>query len=285
MSIRVVRHLGARSCAADDSKLLVGMPYGALEDLRHMRVDAWCCSTDDEHFIDQGEEVNWLVLAVPWSVILTHFSDRSAMSSATTWDSVWRRLVLEQGTDGNEYYGGETSHYGTEVDVIPGPGEVLHTSLTDEPYLSASQGPIGIRRLYSREVLMRPYDGAQSGTNAEKARFYDEFNTSFDGPTRFQSGGVILGGMLRYNEEAETNFNAIQLSGETEDGLRPLIGGDISRVQSIIRTDTAGRGDTLRTIMFGGDNFIEADTLKGVTVKAYMKTWTSFTTPYTINAF
>lgn len=289
MSIRVVRHLAARSVAADDSKLLVGMPFGALEDLRHFRVDAWACTTDDEHFIDQGEEINWIGLAVPWSVLFTHFtSDMASLASATNWDYLFRELVLQRGTDGNEYYGGESNAFGTESDVIPDPQTAYAASGdANEPVLSPSQGPIGIKRLLSREVLMRPYDGGQAGTSNEKCRFFDSFQETGDGPIGYQSGGVVLFGVVRYNEEAETNFNSIQLgSGASSamQGLRPLIGGDISRVQMILRNDTSNVGDHLRTIMFGGDNYIEADTLKGVTAKAYMKVWASFTTPYSINA-
>ena len=50
-----------------------------------------------------------------------------------------------------------------------------------------------------------------------------------------------------------------------------LIAGDYTKVQAKIEGDTSALGDYLRTTLFGGDNYVEADTFKGPAGKAMVK--------------
>ena len=285
MGVRVIRHLGARGINKDDSKLLAVLPFGATEDGRYMRLTGYASSKTSEDSI-RAFECNWYVIALPWSVVLTHQSADFAgattgLDSASEWDTLFRNTVFQFGTDGNEYYGGEGLQGNATEDVIPAPGEAPTSSGDkDEPLLSPSFGPLMVRRLMSREVLMRPM-ATSLEASAGKVRFVDSFTNTFPIRTGYQAGGVIMVGMVRYDVDAETNFN-VELDATTRSGLMPLIGGDISRVSAIIRADTSQVGDQLRTIMFGGDNYIESTTMHGGEVTAFCKLWASVATPYSL---
>lgn len=278
MAIRVVRHIGGRSVDSEQAKILAAIPYGAGERPRNLRIDAFI-ATRANSYADQPSEVNWLVLDVPWAVLLTHTASDGAsggpdsLDTAAKWDTLFRNLALEYGTDGNEYYGADYDQ--TDKDVIPAPG--FPTIGADNPAIEASMGPSGVLRLFSREVFMRPLlsDGS------EQVRYYDEFNTRITKSAQRESGGVILIGVIRYEAEAQTNLG-VEWDADRAKGLKPLIGGDMSRVQAMIGMDTTGTGDALRTMLFGGDNYIEADTVKEDPAKAYVKCWCSIETPYSM---
>lgn len=137
-------------------------------------------------------------------------------------------------------------------------------------------GPSGVQRLFAREVLMRPLlaEGAE-----EAVRWFDDFNTTFGGKRAHPSGGVIFIGAIRYAVSAQTNFG-VEWSTDRAKALKAFIGGDMQRIQEIIQADTGATGDALRTLLFGGDNYVEADTLKADAAKATIKVWASFETPY-----
>lgn len=296
MGVRVVRHMGARSMSVDDAKLMSAIPYFAGEDLRALNIHGYAATSaiDDAN---QLNEINWTVLAVPWVVLLSNLGNTYTfyntgsltMDTAADYDFAFRTLVFEMGADGNEYYGGESSH-GSEDDFVPASSEIPASSGdADEPLLSparlgdnASKGPSGIRRLFSREVLMLPkFPGtATSGQTV----FEDEFKAQLRGGTGHLNGGLIMVGAVRYSADAETNFSVEFDADETRNGIAAAIGGDYSRVQALIRRDTGELGDNLRTMLFGGDNYIESNTLKGVTSKNYVKCQAWFTTPYDIDA-
>ncbi len=241
---------------ADDSKVLAILPFGAMEDLRHLRMDGYAASKDAVSNPDQPNEMNWLAVAVPWGTLLTastvaYQGGFDYLNSASAWDTVFRNITFELGTDGNEFYGGEGVP-GTVEDVIPAPiEEVTSTGAGDEPRMAdfKSAGPTGIQRLFSREVLMRPLsiDGVSSNV-----RWFDEFNEAVHRSTGYQQGGCIMIGAVRYTAQAETNFNVEASATPIRYTLGPLIGGDMSRVQSIIRNDTGETGDHLRTMLFHG---------------------------------
>lgn len=277
MAVRVVRHIGGRSVNQSEAKLLATIPYGAGEKLRNLRIDAYA-ATRANSYADQPSEINWVVLDVPWGVILTHSSldaltgGPGALDTAAEWDTLFRNLVLQYGTDGNEYYGGDFDQ--TDKDVVPAPGS--DAAASSEPAI-VSAGPSGLVRLFSREVLMRPL--LSDGDAA--VRYFDEWNARITKSPLRESGGVVMVGAVRYEIAAQTNFG-VEWDADRAKGLRSLIGGDLSRIQAIIGGETGDVGDALRTMLFGGDNYAEADTLKSDDAKCYIKCWCSFETPYTL---
>lgn len=271
MAIRVVRHIAGRSVDEGEAIPLVIIPYGAGERLRHIRMDAYI-ATRANSYADQPSEINWVAIDVPWSVLFTGLQGGTGgtgdLNTATEWDTMYRNLVLEYGVDGSEYYGGD-SDMGTP-DPVEEPGTV-----NDEPAITRTIGPSGIQRIFSREVLMRPLfsDGA------EQVRYFDEFSTAVSPKVLREHGGAVLLGAVRYDVDQQANFG-IEFSSDMAKGMKALIGGDIQRVQAMIQQDTSGAGDRLRTVLFGGDNYVEADTLKNDPAKAYLKVWCSIETPY-----
>lgn len=275
MGIRVVRHLTGREVNEDNAKLLVAIPYGAGERLRHVRMDAFA-ATQATSPVDQPSEINWLAVDVPWSILFTHSTSgyqggTSNLNSAAGWDTIFRNLALEYGTDGNEYYGGDFD--ATTPDVPPTPGEGAESD--DDPIMSKSMGPSGLVRLFGREVLMRPLLAEGAG----EIRYFDEFHTTVEGKAVRTEGGCLLIGCVRYSVVGETNFG-VEWSTETAKALGPLVGGDSQRVQELIQSNTGSIGDRLRTILFGGDLFIETDTIQALNAKVGIKVWASVETPY-----
>lgn len=195
------------------------------------------------------------------------------MDEAAEWDELFRNLLLEYGSDGSEYYGGDAD--ALTPDVPPAPGE----HLDDDPEITRSIGPSGIVRLFSREVLMRPLFSEVVDGETVHTRFADSWNQPIRGRANRETGGVIFVGAVRYSVDAQTTFG-VEFDAVRARSLKPLIGGDMSRVQAMIQSDTGGEGDALRTMLFGGDNFIEADTLKADPVKAYAKVFAQIQTPY-----
>jgi len=289
MSMRMVRHLGARKVEADSTTLLAVIPFGTGENLRNMRIDAVGMTTTNA-YPENMHDLNWEGIVVPWHIVFTSADYQGKggpadLDSGDEWGVLFRNLLYEFGTSGNEYYGGETAASmgeGSIDDPVMAPGE--HPSASgdnDEPIMAGGMGPVGIERLFSREVLTRPV--ISEGTGNEN-RMGDEFNLRIEHETHYQSGGVCLLGVVRYDHQTEDNFSTEFKGGGTREVLASLIAGDLSRVQSILSGDTSAFGDILRTIMFGGDNFIEADTLQGDDMKCYMKIRAQFTTPYSLSA-
>lgn len=275
MAIRVVRHIGARSVDEDEAILLAAIPYGAGERIRHVRMDAFA-ATRAASFADQPSEINWLAVDVPWAVLLTHSAvgggtgGPAALDTAAEWDTIFRNLMLEYGTDGNEYYGGDA--HASTPDVVLEPSAPGNT-----PAIEASMGPSGIHRILSREVLMRPL----LAEGESEIRWFDEFNVAVSPRVRRESGGVLLIGVVRYTAAAQTNFG-VEFDADQALAMKALIGGDMQRIRAMIQSDTSSAGDALRTMLFGGDNYVEADTLKADDAKAYIKVWASVETPYSM---
>lgn len=274
MAVRVVRHIGGRIFAADTAKPLAIIPYFPGERPRHIRVDAYQATRSTSE-VDQPPETNWLAINVPWQVVLTHATQAGSggvdgLDEASEWDTIWRNLVLEYGTDGNEFYGGDG--HNTDADVPEAPGEN-----NGKPEIERSMGPLGIQRLYSREVLMRPLLAEGDG----EIRWFDEFNTALAPVRPFQHGGVIMFGVIRYTVEAQTNFG-VEMDSAVMKAMRAALGADMSRVQNIITNDTGATGDAIRTLLFGGDNYIEADTIQSMQTRAHCKVWASIESPYSL---
>lgn len=277
MGIRVVRHLGGRLTDPTTALPLAIIPYFPGEQPRRIRVDAFCATRGTSE-ADQPPETNWLALNIPWQVVLTHATKAGSggpagLDAASEWDTIWRNLVLEYGTDGNEFYGGDL--HNADPDVPETPSEAAETSENAE--MERSMGPLGIQRLYSREVLMRPLLAEGDG----EVRWFDEFNAILDRVNAFQHGGVIIIGTVRYTIEAQTNFGA-EMDADTMLALRPALGADMSRVQALISHNTGATGDAIRTLLFGGDNYIEADTIQSIATRSHVKVWASIESPYSL---
>lgn len=258
--MRVVKHLGARSCPTDTAKVLLAVPYFPGEKIVSVSIDAYFASGDSSA-IDQPGEVNWHGISIPWSLVYaTGMMDAGAvidqMTGVPNIDKLYTQWLrnIDEGT--GERFGGDA-----DDDVEDTSGEEGHVN---EELLHS--GPIGVHEWFKREVVMRPL--AAEGNTV--IRFGDTFAARTSIPAHAM-GGLALFGMVRYLADATTEFNIEHDNSTARENLGQLIAGDYTKVKARIEGDTSAIGDYLRTVLFGGDNYIEADTLKGPAGKAVVK--------------
>lgn len=259
--MRVVKHLGARSCPSDDAKVLMVVPTFPGEKIIGGRISAYFAS-GDASAIDQPGEINWYGLSIPWSLMFaTNLMEvgntPEALGTVASYDNLYAQYLRATDDSTGEVFGGDVD---TDPEITT--GEEGHTveELIDS-------GPIGVHRWFSRESVMQPM--AAEGNTV--IRFGDSFSHIIRGVNAHAMGGVTFFGVVRFDPSAETNFN-IELDDTTSrEMMGLLIAGDYTKVKAKIEGDTAATGDFLRTVLFGGDNFIEADTLKGPAGKAVVK--------------
>lgn len=257
--MRIVKHVGARSTPEDDTKVLHAVPLFPGEKIKQVNLQGYFASGDDSS-IDQPGRINWYGIIVPWSLVfatnlLESGGAPSLLADVATIDDLYAQWLKEVADNGGEVWGGDV-----DADPMTDTGEAPHVEAA-----LIDSGPIGVHRWFSRESIMQPF--AAEGNNV--IRFGDSFSASRSIPAPAM-GGLALFGVVRFQVDAETNFN-IQMDDTVSRGaLGLLITGDYSKVQSMIEGDTAANGDYLRTVLFGGDNYIEADTLKKQAGKAHV---------------
>ena len=285
MAERVVRHLGGRTVNADSAKVLAAVPVFPMEQAQYIQCSAYMATRADS-FPDQPNEINWKVLAVPWSFAMTHNSWGSnttaayaPLQDAAAFDDLYKDLIFETGTDGNEWYGGESDATGQTVsDEVPPVDAATDDgdgTTGDEPIIS--YGPSRLTVAFSREILC----GVQTAEGEGKVRWGDFFNTQIGlQGTNSSDGTLLLFGVHRYTVGAETNFGIELNQGDVANPFSQLQQGNIGLIQQRINSDTANAAQWLRTTLFGGDNYIEADTMKSDPAKAYVKLMCGIETPY-----
>lgn len=261
MPMRVVKHLGSRACPADDSKVLLLVPTFPGEKVKSVSMSAYFACGGDSG-IDQPSEVNWVGLFIPWSTLwatdlVVTGGSTVTFSDVAHFDELFKQWVLETGGDGSEYFGGDV-----DADPEGVAGEEEHA---DEELLHS--GPIGPVQWFRREVIMRPY--AAEGLGA--IRFGDDFSARLNRLPSTGYGGLHMFGLVRHEHAAETNFNIELDDAVSKMGMGLLMAGDYTKVQAMVEGNTAALGDYLRTVLWGGDNYIEADCLKGEPGKGHVK--------------
>ena len=154
---------------------------------------------------------------------------------------------------------------------------------TDEP--AAFLGPIGLGRLYSRETIIPPQQvsGAAKATQAPFGAVIDGatgltdvvYGDSFniDIPLAANAESTVLIGMTRYHiEDTETFSASYNRPSDIDDrtaaadvanrarnrALSLLHGGMMENVQWHIQNGTDAVSDSIRSFLFGGDNYVEA---------------------------
>lgn len=259
MAVRVVKHLGARSCPADDSKVLLMVPIFPGEKVSHVRLNGYFASGDDSH-VDQPGELNWYGISVPWSLMFATGMIKGGgavedLGDVADFDALFK--VWLRGSEEGQYYGGDV-----DVDLEEVAGEESHS--TEE---LIDSGPIGVHKWFAREVLMQPF--AAEGNNV--IRFGDSFSGVVSRIPVASMGSMLMFGIVRFEHTAETNFNVELDDAVSKEAMGLLISGDYTKVKAMVEGNTAALGDFLRTVLYGGDNYVEADTLKGPAGKAAMK--------------
>ncbi len=268
MSVRVVKHLGARSCPADDGKVLMAIPTFPGEKVSHIRMSGYFASGADSA-IDQPGELNWYGISVPWGIVfatdMITGGGPGILGSVADIDKLYTRWLRSANEGIDQYYGGDVDADPEEV-----AGEEAHSS---EELIDS--GPIGVHRWFSREVVMQPL--AAEGNLV--IRFGDSYSGVIGKVPVAAMGSLLLFGVVRFEHAAETNFNVEIDDATSKEALGLLISGDYTKALARVEGDTGTVGDFLRTVLYGGDNYIEADTLKGPAGKAVVKAQIIINTP------
>ena len=258
--MRIVKHLGARSTPADEATPLILIPCFPGETIKNLSISAYCAS-GDASAIDQPGQMGWAGLTIPWSILwasqmLDAGAAPNSFSAVSSFDQLFERFLLSVDESGTEYYGGDV-----DADPETTTGEEGHAA---EELIDS--GPIGVHQFLDRQVVMQPL-AAEGNTTI---RFGDFFNMDTGPVPGAKMGGLLMLGAVRYEHASELNFN-VELDDATSiEMMGLLISGDYTKVKAKIEGDTSALGDYLRTVLFGGDNYIEADTLKGPAAKSVM---------------
>lgn len=258
---RVVKHIGARSCPGDDSKVLLVVPTFPGEKINHVRLNCYFASGDDQS-IDQPGEMNWYGLTIPWSLVFaTPMLNAGAvvgdLGDVVDFDQLYGMWLRSAALTADQYWGGDV-----DQDLEEESDEEGHTG---EELIDS--GPIGVHQWFTREILMQPF--AAEGNNV--IRFGDSFAGVVSKVRVSNMGGLCLFGVVRSEVTAETNFNAELDDGVSKEGMALLLSGDYTKINAKVAGDTSALGDFIRTTLYGGDHYVEADTLKAPAGKAVVK--------------
>ena len=211
--------------------------------------------------IDQPGELNWYGLSIPWGLVfatnLIQGSPPGDFGDVSDYDQLFEQWLRSSTEAVDQRWGGD-------VDVDS--EDVADSEDHDNEELLNS-GPIGVSKWFSREVVMQPF--AAEGNNV--IRFGDSFGGNMGGVPIAAMGSLVMFGIVRSEFAAETNFNIELDDATSQEMMGLLLSGDYTKVLNKVAGDTGLEGDFLRTVLYGGDHYIEADTLKGPAGKAVVK--------------
>lgn len=239
------------------------MPLFPGESVDKLMIDCIATGLSDTD-VSNPIELNWMGLAIPWDILnmLDPIADGTQpdFSTVAQYDSAFDQMLRNADETDSELFGGD----------VDGDSESTTTEESHSEEDLISDGPIGPYIFLRQEVLARVHAAAGNAT----VRHGDEFRMMLSGKRfkKFPMGQLLMFGMVRYaGATTETNFN-LELDDITAIQTMALLrSGQLARIQQKIATDTSAAGDWLRTVLFGGDNFIEASTLVSTSVKAYFK--------------
>lgn len=258
---RTVKHVGARTVADDSSKVLALVPLFLGETVDKIKLDCYAAGLQDTD-VSNPILMEWVGLAIPWPIVAIADEVASGaqadFSTVADFDQLFHQFLLSADEDGSEYYGGD-------VDLDPEETTLDDDAPAEDELIDG--GMIGSYVWHRQAVLGRPYAAAGNDT----IRFGDDFRAVKDSRSfkKASYGQLLLFGMVRNKVATETNFN-IQKDDATSIRAQALLkGGDYARIRQKIATDTSAFGDWIRTVLFGGDQYVEASTLVTTSVKAY----------------
>lgn len=251
---RLVRHMAARRCPTAATKVLVAIPVLRGESCRSLHLDGVIIQTDEDGY-DQLLEANWYGIFIPF---------QWAGSSSVGTGGLETELALAiSNQDGTSPWGGEPNPGGASAEWID--RQVMGQTTI----------------FFRRETWLKPSIGVPDTAAVPVAlntqgRGVDTFKTTVHRRMDFDSDGILIVGVHRGTVLAQTDFGVAEL-----DDSASLTEFMIALTQP--STAANANAQQLAELLYGGDTFIEADTLKDGNCVAYLKAIALIHTPYPAN--
>lgn len=235
---RYPKHLGTRLIGDPGAACIIAMPVVEGEVVERVALDGMALTKDAESNVDQPPFFSWCGIYTPQS-----FSQGSWVNTVGGLDELLKDAENENAGD----------HWGGEVDTSAGTGN-----------LDVGIGFAGgAKVIFRRNVWGRPMPvGLDAEGNAD-ARFFDDFRTVLHLNARVSAPGMLLFGARMWDASAQTTFGVFNLDNtvKVDDFIRGY------RQPWSVETDAAGG---VSELFYGGDNYIEADSVKETDRRHYL---------------
>lgn len=220
---------------AEKGYALVAIPTLDGEVVERIRVDALVLTRDEEGF-DQPTMSNWFGVHLPIQF--------GSVSGITT-------TILDDYLDDFHNITAADTYLGGEANPS---GEVTS-------WYGGEEAP-GFNSWFRRHKLMRPIPQGFKGTVITEgvAAWMDEFSTRIDMNRKFPEGVLILG-IQAFEIAAQTDFGVAEMDTSAS---RVNIGEALREFHTTNATSAK-----VAEVLWGGDNYIEADSFKNADRRAY----------------
>ncbi len=231
-------HVGTRVWTGGElgGKCICVFPLFRGEMVTSLRLDCIGMTKDDTVNYDQPPIFQW------WGFYKTH--ELASADAITTAELDQYVDEIDETEGGGTFLGGELSS-GAGIDAYVGQQEIR-----------------GYRPFLDRTRIGRPIAVGKDSLDNTDARFFDEFHTNFHMKFKVPANGMMILGAKSYNVAAQTDFGISEL----DQGIDPheLLGAYDSPIGSGGTSALAGE------LLYGGDNYIEADSYKNEDRRMYI---------------
>jgi len=237
-TVRRPEHLGTRLVGPTGTQggaALIAAPLLPGERINSMRLDAIALAKDEDSNFDQPPLLSWFGVIVPFP-----FAGSEEFGVSDLDDIINK---LDESESGNVHVGGEEALSGTNEEDYTG------SMGLEQPYMFLFRRRIG-----------RPVAVGKDSLDNTDARFYDEFHTRWRRRIYIPTSAILLIGAKNYDMSANTTFGISQFDASTTPN---------NLLDAYSESAGGGNAANLSEVLFGGDNYIEADSFKDDDVRYY----------------
>lgn len=232
-------HVGTRAWTDSEygGKGIIAAPVLPGEQLSSVRLDAVAMTRDSDPNMDQPPIIQWWGGFFPFT-----WAGTESINTADIDEMVDE---IDETTGGGVHLGGEADIGGGGQSDYLGDGGLFES-----------------RIFLDRTRIGRSISVGKDALENDDARHSDEFHTNFRLNWRFNCMGVIILGGKQYNVAANTVFAV----GDMDEGIQSnnLIAAYTEP------TEGGGTHGNVRELLYGGDNYIEADSYKSDAIRMHM---------------